>query len=425
MGQIIVTWNECEFGARRRRAHEDPAAIPSLGGADSAQDDAVCRPDCYIRGIHRSWADGELDFSAAGFHAFEGMGQVGESNFLSDEIMRGNIAAADGFERFADETRGVMERRNYPDFGIVDGRGIDFNARAGRQAAEEIHDTAATDHGEREAPGSGISGGFDNRVGPAAVFRQGFHGANDVGHLRNIYEGGGAQPAGNVQRGVAARERDYANAAARKHAHEFQTDGTATNDGDGVSGAHIHFVNAAKDASERFDKRGALVVDRVRDFEHVFHDDAPGDAHELRVGAVIEEKIFAKILLSAAAIVAPQARSGVGGHHAHAELPARVNAFAHGNDFAYNFVAENGGRLDHLGVIAALPDLEIGAVGEREANAEENLFGSQGGDVNLLNAQIFAAVKDGRGHLRRQNTAGNGDDFADGRFEFLGGGRFH
>ena len=91
-------------------------------------------------------------------------------------------------------------------------------------------------------------------------------------------------------------------------------------------------------------------------------------------------------------MVAAQARSGIGGDYAHADLPAGVDTLANSGDFADHFVPEDRGSLNHLGVIAALPDLEVGAVGEREAHAEQYFIGGQGGHVDLLDAQIFAAV---------------------------------
>src|SRR5438045_7489012 len=43
-----------------------------------------------------------------------------------------------------------------------------------------------------------------------------------------------------------------------------------------------------------------LIVHRVRHFQHVFHDDAAGDAHVVRVRAVVEQQVVAKIFLATA-----------------------------------------------------------------------------------------------------------------------------
>ena len=181
----------------------------------------------------------------------------------------------------------------------------------------------------------------------------------------------------------------------------------------GVAGAHFHFVNAAQHAGQRFDQRGALVVDRVRHFQHIFGDDAPGYAHVLGIRAIVEQEIFAKIFLAAAAMIAAEARRGVCRNHANAQAPARVNAFADRDHFADNLVPKNGGRTNHFCVIAALPDFQIGAIGESEAHAQQDFVGRERRHINFLDAQIFAAVKHGGGHLGRHDSARQRHDFAD------------
>src|SRR5580704_6034802 len=71
----------------------------------------------------KSRPNGQLDFAAAALHAFESLRQVDQTNLFRHEVVPENIAAANGFESFADETRRVMKRRNQFDLGIVDGRG--------------------------------------------------------------------------------------------------------------------------------------------------------------------------------------------------------------------------------------------------------------------------------------------------------------
>jgi len=44
--------------------------------------------------------------------------------------------------------------------------------------------------------------------------------------------------------------------------------------------------------------------------------------------------------------------------------------------------SENGGGLNHLGVIAALPNFEVGAIGEREEHADQNFIGGERGHIN-------------------------------------------
>jgi len=98
-------------------------------------------------------------------------------------------------------------------------------------------------------------------------------------------------------------------------------------------------------------------------------------------------------------MIATQARSRIRGNHAHADAPARIHTFAHGDDFADQLMAKDGWRLNHLGVIAALPDFQVCAISERQANAHQDFVSRQGGDINLFNAKILAAIEHSRGHL--------------------------
>src|ERR1700722_10547185 len=124
-------------------------------------------------------------------------------------------------------------------------------------------------------------------------------------------------------------------------------------------------------------------------------------------------------------MVATQTRRGVGGHNAHADSPARVNAFADGRDISHDFVAKDGGGLDHFGVIAALPNFKVGAVRQRQANTEKHFVGSKAGHVDHLNAQVFAAVQHGRGHLRGHGDSRDGDLHFFTDFRFLWGACSH
>ena len=124
--------------------------------------------------------DGQLDFSAAALHAFEGLRQFSQSDFFCYEVLPDDIAASNGFESFADKTRRVMKGRDQFDFGIVNGGGIDRHIRSRRQAAEEIYDAAAADHGQRLLPSRGISGCFNNGIRPSVILCQRFHGGDNV-----------------------------------------------------------------------------------------------------------------------------------------------------------------------------------------------------------------------------------------------------
>ena len=150
-------------------------------------------------------------------------------------------------------------------------------------------------------------------------------------------------------------------------------------------------------AGQRLGERGVLQRHILRNDESVLRDDARGNLDELRIGAVVEDQIVAKILLAAQAEVALAAGRGVERDDAIAGSEIG-DALAGFDDGSGQLVAEERGRNDHARVISAAKDFEIGAAGESRANADDELAGCGLGNGNLLDADIFAAVKDGGAH---------------------------
>ena len=72
-------------------------------------------------------------------------------------------------------------------------------------------------------------------------------------------------------------------------------------------------------AGERLGERGVLQRHAVRDQQRVLLHDARGDAHVLGVGAVVEEQVFAEVLLAVPAEEAVVAGRGVHGDDAVAD----------------------------------------------------------------------------------------------------------
>ena len=62
------------------------------------------------------------------------------------------------------------------------------------------------------------------------------------------------------------------------------------------------------------------------------------------------------------------------------------------DDRAGQLMAEDDGRLQHHGVIAAAVDLEVGAAGERRAHAQQQFSMARVRDGYPLHAQVFLAV---------------------------------
>ena len=177
-------------------------------------------------------------------------------------------------------------------------------------------------------------------------------------------------------------------------------------------------MDATQHAGQRFRERGALIIDGVRHFQHVFHGDAAGDAHVFGVSAVVEKQIVTEIFLAAAARIATQTGGRVRGHDAHANAPAGVDALADGNDIAHQFMPKNGRRPNHASVVAALPHFEVRSVGERKADSKKHFVGSQRRHVDHFDAQVLAAIENRSGHFRWHRDA------RDSSFQFFDWLRF-
>jgi hypothetical protein len=74
----------------------------------------------------------------------------------------------------------------------------------------------------------------------------------------------------------------------------------------------------------------------------------------------------------------------------------RANLF----DDSGQLVAKDGRRSNHAGVIAALPDLEVGSASERDFHAHQRLVRRQPRNADTFDLQILAAVQYSGDHLR-------------------------
>jgi hypothetical protein len=175
---------------------------------------------------------------------------------------------------------------------------------------------------------------------------------------------------------------------------------------------------AAQDAGQGFGEGGVLEGDGVGDREGVFFDDACGDADELGVGTVVEEEVVAEVLLAVEAEEAGVAGCGVEREDAVAEGEPG-DAFADLDDGSGDLVAEEAVEGEHLGVIAAAVDFEVGAAGEGGADAQDELAGAGGGDGHVLDAQVFLAAKNGGPHGSARSLAVMGLKWSRGHLSYF------
>src|SRR5690349_21209366 len=162
------------------------------------------------------------------FHVLEHRGEVAQRYFRIDEIPGANLAAGDRLHGLANKTRRVMKSGLDRDFGIMQRRRIELDARALRAAAEEIHGAAAANHLHRPIPGAGRAYGLDHGVSAAAAFGEPANRTDGIGKPADVERSSGAQARGGLRLTTPLAKRNDVYAAARKHSNEVQTDGPAS-----------------------------------------------------------------------------------------------------------------------------------------------------------------------------------------------------
>ena len=172
-----------------------------------------------------------------------------------------------------------------------------------------------------------------------------------------------------------------------------QSQRAAADDGHRVAGMRMRVFESMHRAGQRLGQRGVLQRHMVGNVQRVLGHDARGNANELGISAVVEEQVVAEVLLAARTEIALSAGGGVERHHAVAGSKTR-DSLAGLDDGSRQLVAKQRRRHNHARMVAAAEDLQVGAAGERRADADNQLTRPGLGNRHLLNANIFAAVED-------------------------------
>jgi len=278
------------------------------------------------------------------------------------------------------------------DFGIVETGSIQTNFGPAGAAAEEIDGTAGANGLDGHLPCGGRADGFDDGIGAEAARRELADGADRVGFIEYVESGSGAEALCGIELRLALAEGYDSNATAGEDMDELEADGAAADNDGSIAGRDVDFVDAAEDTGERLNHCGFFEANMLGNFEQVLANDAVGDTNKFGVGAVIEQQILAETGLGFAAEEADAAGGGIGGNYAHAGTKDWRNCRADSFDDSGKLVAEEGGRLNHAGVIAAAPDFEVSATGESDFHADEDFVDGDGGDGDTLDAKIFTAM---------------------------------
>jgi len=245
--------------------------------------------------LHGSGADGELDFAAARFHFFEGVGKILKANLFGDEIVREDVAAANGFERLANEAAacdGMGRMSLSPNSGIAAGS---ISTRVSRRQAAEEFTRSAPHHGQGLLQVAGL-----RRLRPrnprALASVKFLTAATTSRHCVTLMVASRHAP-GNFEGANTGARAITGRRSAREHADILQANGAAADDHCGVAVAAPPFRECR--AARRPKVRPHAALHRRTECgtsSMCFHDDAAG-IRMYRVGAIVEEKIFAEIFL--------------------------------------------------------------------------------------------------------------------------------
>jgi hypothetical protein len=145
--------------------------------------------------------------------------------------------------------------------------------------------------------------------------------------------------------------------------------------------------------SQRFGESRVLKRHVIGNMQGVFGDDARRNADELGVGAIIEEQVVAKILLSAFAEIALTAGGGVERDDAvtRAKFSDASAGLNHGTG---KLMSEESGGDDHARVVATAKNLQIGSAGKGRAHFDDYFSRRRLGHGHTFDTNIFASVKD-------------------------------
>src|SRR5262249_8938329 len=134
------------------------------------------------------------------------------------------------------------------------------------------------------------------------------HGINGITDLGNLNDVVSALPLRRSDLGIALNHRNHIAANSVGNLDKHQSDWPTTDHGDSIANLHSRLMQATQYASQRFDHGSILIADGVGNAEHVALDDPAGHANVLGIGAVIEQQVFAKVLLMLGAVEAAPAR---------------------------------------------------------------------------------------------------------------------
>jgi hypothetical protein len=293
-----------------------------------------------------------------------------ERFFMVHDVTSGHGGISNQLKGPANVVRSVMEAGFASNFTVVQQVGFEGHFSATGTTTEEVNGAALADELSRELPDLRMTDGFYDYIS-ASLSRAGADLRNDSSTIAHEDTFSGTKHDGSIDLLKAARERDNPRTEGPfGQANEHQADGSETHDGDRVTRLKITFMQTAQHTSKRLYESSIFIRELGGYGVGVGSNDAFRQTHELSVRSVIEQEIFAEVLLIVPAEEASVARGGVGRYDPLSYAEFRYT-FADRDNIASHFMTEERRRDDHFGVISAPEDFHIRTASESGADTDQ------------------------------------------------------
>jgi hypothetical protein len=305
--------------------------------------------------------------------------EAAERFFMVHDVTSGHGTISNQLKGPANVVRSVMKAGFAGDFTVVQQVGVEGHFSAAGTTTEEVNRAALTDELSRELPDLRMTDGFYHYIS-ASLSRAGAHLRNDSSIIAHENTFSGAKHNGSINLLEASRERDHPRTEGPfGKANEHQANGSEAHDGDGVTRLKVTFMQTAQHASKRLYESSVFIRELAGYGVGVGSNDAFRQTHELSVRSVIEQEIFAEVLLIVPAEEASVAGSGVGRYNPLSYAKLRYT-FADRDNIASHLMAKERRGDDHFGVISAPEDFHIRTASESGADTDQQFTGAHGRD---------------------------------------------
>src|SRR5580658_2116552 len=337
--------------------------------------------------------DGGLYFAAAVHQLLKHAVEFVEMRVAGDECAGLEAAARYEVERAAADSGRVVEGGAQRQVAIVNSVGVEADVCACRASAKEVYRSTFPHQLHRFLPGFGYADGLDGDIYSLMLRRECARLPNRLAHARGLHYVSRAQLPRRFHLAVVLDDGDGFKAGERGNMQNHQTQRTPADHGNDIAGARIRIFKAMHRAGQRLGEGGVFERDVIWNVQGVRGNNSGGDADELGVGAVVEQKIVTEVLLRAPAEVALAAGRGIQRDNAisGSEISYALAGLDHGSG---KLVAKERGGHDHARVIAAAKDFQVGPAGERSTHADDQLARLGLGHRHTFDADVFPSVED-------------------------------